>query len=223
MTVKHMARRSDDREEEESLAQLVTDWLGSLHAFEVRALTIVGPSTSPQSQQREVWTTYPSPFVPAAETFARSDAYGATWRASNSPTMAWQNLSDGSAWSRSLMEHNVLSIVRCDVAMPFNAGFECVAMVGKQITRGDAFEIGWALSNCWPTLKDAVIASRFGLTPRVREVLRVLAEGYTAKETAEIVGCKERTVGFHLTTAMQKLGAENRAAAILRACMLGVL
>ena len=72
-------------------------------------------------------------------------------------------------------------------------------------------------------LKDAVIASRFGLTPRMREVLRVLAEGHTAEAAAQRLGMKERTVGYHLNVVMEKLNARNRAAAILHACILGIL
>ena len=72
-------------------------------------------------------------------------------------------------------------------------------------------------------LKDDVIASRFGLTKRTREVLRVLAEGHTAEVTAQRLGMKERTVGYHLNAVMERLNARNRAAAILRACMLGIL
>lgn len=215
----------EDLEGERSLTQLVNDWLDSLSLFDVKALAILGPASADELQRREIWSAHPLPFRPAAEAFARSDAYGPAWRASNSPAMAWQNVTDdaGRAWGSTLLEHGILAVVRSDVAMPFGAGFECVALVAKQLTRAEAFEIGWALNNCWPMVKDAVIASRFGLTPRVREVLRVLAEGYTAKETAERVGCKERTVHFHLSTAMTKLRAENRASAILRACMLGIL
>lgn len=225
MTVRPAVRVIEDLEDDDSLPQLVGDWLRSLSVYDVKALTILGPASTADPLQRGVWTAHPAPYQPAAEAFASSDVYGPAWRASNSPVMAWQNLSEdgGSVWSRALRERGILSVVRSDVSMPFGAGFESVALVGRQLGRGEAFEIGWALNNAWPMVKDAVIASRFGLTPRVREVLRVLAEGYTAKETADIVGCKERTVHFHLSTVMQKLGAENRASAILRACMLGIL
>lgn len=220
-----VAPTGEDVESEHSLTHLVDDWLESLSAFDVKALAILGPASADELHRREIWSAHPLSFRPAAEAFARSDAYGPAWRASNSPAMAWQNVTEdtGRAWGSTLLEHGILAVVRSDVAMPFGAGFECVALVGQQLSRGQAFEIGWALNNFWPMVKDAVIANRFGLTPRVREVLRVLSEGYTAKQTAERVGCKERTVEFHLTTAMTKLRAKNRASAILRACMLGIL
>ena len=72
-------------------------------------------------------------------------------------------------------------------------------------------------------MKDAVITSRFGLTRRSQEVLRVLAEGHTAEQAAEMLGLKPRTVHYHLTTVMERLSAKNRPAAVLRACMLGIL
>lgn len=210
---------------EPTLTQPADDWLDSLSTFGVKALAILGPASADELQRRDIWSAHPLPLRPAVEEFARSDAYGPAWRESNSPAMAWQNVTidAGRAWSRALHEHGIRAIVRSDVQMPFGTGFECVALVGKQLNRGEAFEIGWALNNCWPMVKDGVIANRFGLTPRVREVLRVLAEGHTAKETAKRVGCKERTVHYHLATVMKRLHADNRASAILRACMLGIL
>jgi LuxR family transcriptional regulator of spore coat protein len=207
------------------LAASIEEWLESLCAFEVRALVILGPGTADDLARRQVWAAHPAPYRAAAEAFAASDAYGPHWRASNSPAMAWQNVDgEGGGWRRCLAEHGILAMVRSDMAMPFGAGYECIAFAGRQLKgRAEAQEIGWALNNVWPMLKPDVVATRFGLTRRTREVLRILAEGRTAKETALIVGLKERTVHFHLSTVMERLKAENRAAAILRACMLGIL
>jgi DNA-binding NarL/FixJ family response regulator len=215
----------DDLSADGSLPQLAGDWVRSLSSFEVRALTIFGPASAGEPLQRGLWAAHPVAYEAAAAALASSDVYGPAWRASNSPAMAWQNLADAATtpWSRALREYGILAIVRSDVPMPYGAGFEAIALVGRQLVRSEAFEIGWALNNAWPVIRDALIASRFGLTPRVREVLRVLAEGHTAKETAQLLGCKERTVHFHLSTIMQKLGADNRASAILRACMHGIL
>lgn len=213
-------------EAEGSLAESIQDWIDSLSEFDLRALVILGPSSPDDLSSREVWTAHPRAYRATAEVFASSDAYGPSWRASRSPVMAWQNVHDDDAdpWRQTLLEHGVLAMVRSDMAMPFGAGYECIAFVGRHLKgRAEAFEIGWALNNVWPILKQEVIATRFGLTARTLEVLRVLAEGYTAKEAADIVGMKERTVHFHLSTVMDRVKAENRAGAILRACMLGIL
>lgn len=223
------AALSHDEEAEETgdtLSESIQDWIDSLAELDVRALIVLGPSSADQVSRREVWASHPPRYRQLAEVFASSDAYGAQWRDSNSPAMAWQNLPDESTgnWRRSMVERGVLALVRCDIGMPFGAGYECVAFVGRHLRgRAEAFEIGWSLNNIWPVLKAEVIERRFGLTERAREVLRVLAEGHTAKRAAEIMGLKERTVHFHLSTVMERLNAENRAAAILRACMLGIL
>ena len=56
------------------------------------------------------------------------------------------------------------------------------------------------------------------LTPREREVLRLVAGGRSNKEIARTLGITERTAKFHVTSLLNKLGAENRA----RAAAIGV-
>lgn len=52
------------------------------------------------------------------------------------------------------------------------------------------------------------------LSPREREVLRLVAAGRSNKEIATELGVTERTVKFHVTAIFNKLGAENRASAV---------
>jgi len=89
--------------------------------------------------------------------------------------------------------------------------------------RHEAASIAWTAMSIWPTLKDECIASRFGLSPRERQILNELAQGLTAKDAAAKVGCTERTVTFHLSNILAKLNVPNKAAAIQRACSLGLL
>jgi DNA-binding NarL/FixJ family response regulator len=49
------------------------------------------------------------------------------------------------------------------------------------------------------------------LTEREREVLVLLAQGYTYQETAETLFVSVKTVDFHRANLMRKLGLENRA------------
>ena len=56
------------------------------------------------------------------------------------------------------------------------------------------------------------------LTPREREVLKLVADGRSNKEIARTLAITERTAKFHVTSLLNKLGAENRA----RAAALGV-
>jgi len=53
-----------------------------------------------------------------------------------------------------------------------------------------------------------------GLTPREREVIRLVSEGLSNKQIAQRLGIAERTAKFHVRQIMSKLGADNRAQAV---------
>jgi DNA-binding NarL/FixJ family response regulator len=61
------------------------------------------------------------------------------------------------------------------------------------------------------------------LTRREREVLSVAAEGLTAREIAERLGVRERTVTTHLARIYGKLGVGNRLAALRLAARSGLV
>jgi DNA-binding NarL/FixJ family response regulator len=61
------------------------------------------------------------------------------------------------------------------------------------------------------------------LTEREREVLRVAAEGLTAREIAARLGVRERTVTTHLARIYGKLGVGSRLAAIRMAAQSGLV
>ena len=61
------------------------------------------------------------------------------------------------------------------------------------------------------------------LTPREHQVLHWASLGKTTWEIGRIVGIRERTVMFHMGNAMHKLDARNRAQAIAKAALLGIL
>ena len=63
----------------------------------------------------------------------------------------------------------------------------------------------------------------FRLTRREREVLAVAAEGLTAREIADRLGVRERTVTTHLARIYGKLGVGNRLAALRLAARSGLL
>ncbi len=50
-----------------------------------------------------------------------------------------------------------------------------------------------------------------GLTPRQREILRLLVDGRSAKEIARLLDISHRTVEYHKYQAMQSLGVESNA------------
>lgn len=61
------------------------------------------------------------------------------------------------------------------------------------------------------------------LTPREAEVLDQLARGLQNKEIAAALGISERTVKFHLSGIMGKLGAGNRTEAVRLALQHGLI
>lgn len=66
-------------------------------------------------------------------------------------------------------------------------------------------------------------AGAAGLSAREREVLRLVGKGRSNKEIARILAISARTVKFHLTSIMNKLGADNRAQAVALAAQRGIL
>lgn len=61
------------------------------------------------------------------------------------------------------------------------------------------------------------------LTEREAEVLRWTAEGKTSGEIGYILGIATGTVNYHLSNAIEKLGASNRTAAAIKAVALGLI
>lgn len=61
------------------------------------------------------------------------------------------------------------------------------------------------------------------LTVREIEVLRWTADGKTSSEVGEIMHISERTVNFHVTNTLLKLGAANKTGAAIKAAILGLL
>ena len=61
------------------------------------------------------------------------------------------------------------------------------------------------------------------LTEREREVLSVAAEGLTARQIAERLGVRERTITTHLARIYNKLGVGNRLSAIRIAARSGLV
>jgi DNA-binding NarL/FixJ family response regulator len=61
------------------------------------------------------------------------------------------------------------------------------------------------------------------LTPRESEVLQLLAEGLSNRAIAYRLGISEHTVKFHVNAIMNKLGAQSRTEAAVRATRMGLL
>jgi DNA-binding NarL/FixJ family response regulator len=77
---------------------------------------------------------------------------------------------------------------------------------------------GTSSSTTPPATSDAA-----GLTTREREVLRLLVEGHSNPEIAEILSISPKTVRNHVTNILGKLGVETRTAAATSALRRGLL
>ena len=62
-----------------------------------------------------------------------------------------------------------------------------------------------------------------GLTPRQREVMRLMAEGLPNKTIASRLHCSDGTVKLHVSAILRTLHARNRTKAVQAATRLGVL
>ena len=63
----------------------------------------------------------------------------------------------------------------------------------------------------------------YGLTERQKEVLKLVAEGYTSQEIAELLHLSIKTVNSHRENIYQKLGTSNLAELIKIALRLGMI
>ena len=61
------------------------------------------------------------------------------------------------------------------------------------------------------------------LTEREKEVLKLLGEGGTNKEIAAVLHTSERTIEFHMSNILEKLGVKSRVEAVLWAKEHGLL
>ena len=73
------------------------------------------------------------------------------------------------------------------------------------------------------TSRDPTLVVVVMLTPRELEVLRLLAEGYSAKEVALKLDITSRTVESHIDKLRLKTRARNRTHLVAQAIQLGLL
>ncbi len=91
-----------------------------------------------------------------------------------------------------------------------------------------AAKLDWLSHVVHQSMSHAVVRESFDahkglLTNRELEVLKWTADGKTSAEISEAVGITERTVNFHINSAIAKLGVPNRTAAAVRAVVLGLI
>ena len=82
--------------------------------------------------------------------------------------------------------------------------------------------VAWAPENGAPH-ENGVVREFDGLTKREVEILRLVAEGYSNSQVAQVLWVTEQTVKFHLSNIYRKLNVSNRTEASRWAQLHGLL
>jgi LuxR family transcriptional regulator, quorum-sensing system regulator SolR len=212
-----------------NLDGLLSDWVAALREFSVEAVVVLAPNPFGDRDDRQVAAVHPPLFADAAQALAQSRDFGAPWSESDAPLVAWQHIvkSDplsADRWRQRWLAHGFQTVIRVEFSLPAGRAFECYMFSPRQLhDRAEAAAVAWSALNIWPLVKRAIAMDRLSLTPRELECLTLAFEGLTARQSSERMGCSERTVNYHLANAMVKLKADNKLAAIQRACLFGAL
>ena len=212
-----------------SLDGILSDWIGALREFSVEAVVILGPDPFGTSEDRHVVAVHPPVRVDAARALAQSRDFGAPWRDSDAPLVAWQSIAKSdhlgsTRWRQLWLAHGYQTVVRVEFSLPAGRAFECFMFSPRELTdRTEAASLAWSALNIWPLVRRAIAQARSTLSPRERECLVLAFQGLTARESSLRLSCTERTVNYHLANAMGKLKVDNKMAAIQRACWIGAI
>jgi DNA-binding CsgD family transcriptional regulator len=212
-----------------SLDGILSDWIAALREFSVEAVVILGPDPFGGSEDREVVAVHPPILAEAAQALAASRDFGAPWRDSDAPLVAWQYIAKSdrlgaSRWRQLWLAHGYQTVVRVEFSLPAGRAFECFMFSPRELSdRTEAASLAWSALNIWPLVKRSIAQARSTLSPRERECLLLAFEGLTARESSARLSCTERTVNYHLANAMGKLKVDNKMAAIQRACWIGAI
>lgn len=212
-----------------SLDGLLSDWVCALREFSVEAVAVLGPDPFGTSEDRQVVAVHPPVLAEAALALAKSRDFGAPWRDSDAPLVAWQHIAksdhlNASRWRTLWLAHGYQTVVRVEFTLPAGRAFECFMFSPRELTeRSEAASLVWSALNIWPLVRKSIGVARGILSPRERECLVLAFQGLTARETALRLTCSERTVNYHIANAMNKLKVDNKMAAIQRACWIGAI
>jgi len=212
-----------------SLDGILSDWVAALREFSVEAIAVLGPDPFGTPEDRQVVAVHPPLVAEAARALAESRDFGAPWRDSDAPLVAWQYIAksdhlSSSRWRLLFLAHGFQTVVRVEFSLPAGRAFECFMFSPRELSdRAEAASLVWSALNIWPVVKRCVATECSTLSPRERECLVLAFDGQTARESAQRLRCTERTVNYHLANAMGKLKVDNKMAAIQRACWLGAI
>lgn len=188
----------------------------------MRAIAMIGPDHVDHAK-RSTLLVRPSNFQFAADTLAASDAYGKSWRDSDSPSVAWLDTSRNEPWLMPWVEMGCRGIVRVGMDMPGGKQIEVFAASGNELNRPLVAEFVLDLLAAWSQIKRYVLTPMSGLTNQQLKVLNLSLHGLSAKQCAIELGVAERTVNHHLATIQEKLGTQSKLESISKAIWRGAI
>lgn len=212
-----------------SVDAVLADWVTALGDLGVEAVLVLGPNPLGTADEREVLAVHPPRLLGPAQALADSRDFGASWRDSDAPLVAWQDISKSaldpaSRWRRLWLAHGYQTLVRVAFTLPAGRSFECFLFSPRMLGgRTEAAMLAWSTFHIWPMLRRAIAEKRVSLSRREHESIGLAFEGLTAREAALRMACSERTVNYHLSNAMAKLQTDNKIAAVQRACWFGLI
>jgi two-component system, NarL family, nitrate/nitrite response regulator NarL len=100
-------------------------------------------------------------------------------------------------------------------------GFPQLLEAMTAVAAGQPWARRRAIARALETFPREADRTRPDLTPRERQLLGLLGDGYRNKELASLLKIKEQTVKIHLHSLFRKLNVRSRVEAALRAAELG--
>src|SRR3569832_886851 len=157
-----------------NLDGLLSDWVGALREFSVEAIAVLGPDPFGSSEDRQVVAVHPPIVADAAHALAERRDFGAPWRDSDAPLVAWQHIAKSdllgaSRWRMLWLAHGFQTVVRVEFQLPAGRAFECFMFSPRELAdRAEAAWLGGSALNIWPLVKRSLAEARSPLSPRER-------------------------------------------------------
>ena len=121
------------------LDAMLSDWVRALGEFTVEAVVVLGPDPFADANRRLVLALHPPSLIDGAKALAESNDFGAPWRDSDAPLVAWQHIAKSayetqSRWRRLWLGHGFQSVVRVEFPLPAGRAFECFMLARGSTT-----------------------------------------------------------------------------------------
>lgn len=213
---------------QEDLLHVLQDFVGDHDQASVQAVAIIGPNPFTVEYSRRVIAVHPDICDAAAVSLAESNDFGECWGKERGSFVVYKTLRRSAGgepdWQSQWMDQGCNTAVRVAFPVPGGRHLEMYLFLARVLEhRAEAAEIAWLGMNLWPEIKAWMEDTVLGLTPREKQALVLAFQGKTVEESSKVMDLTPRTVTYHLSLAMEKLGVDRKLEAIQRACWLGII